>query len=157
MNSRGEAFLSTRVHSQPHRTTGVPPVEMLPLEARVRFDAAYVEPRRVHPVLPLVEGRGLLLGLAGRFGPAGRVPFAARRRPAGDPPCPTVAASGSPPRRWARSGTGSIAEPPRQRLSAAISRCGGTVAALEPGVTKAGDYAVEAVDLSRYELDGGGR
>jgi hypothetical protein len=64
VNARGEAFLSTRVHSRPHRTTGVAPIERLPLEGpmmavlpRVRFVAAYVEARRVHPVLALLEWR----------------------------------------------------------------------------------------------------
>jgi hypothetical protein len=66
INTRAEVFLATRVHNRPHSTTGVAPAERLGLEVpmmavlpRVRFDASYVEGRRVHPVLPLVEWRGV--------------------------------------------------------------------------------------------------
>ena len=82
INARAEAFLETRVHNRPHSTTGVAPGERLPVEApmmavlpRVRFDTAYVEVRRVHPVLPLVEWRGVSYSVppdAAR--PARRVP-----------------------------------------------------------------------------------
>ncbi len=66
LNQFGEAFLAGRVHGVPHSTTGVPPSERLETERRFlaslprrRFDTAYVEARRVHPRLPLVEWEGV--------------------------------------------------------------------------------------------------
>ncbi|MGC9963735.1 MAG: IS21 family transposase [Acidimicrobiales bacterium] len=66
LNVRGECFLTERVHARAHSTTGVAPAERLEIERRFlsalprrRFDTAYVEPRRVHPRLPLVEWEGV--------------------------------------------------------------------------------------------------
>lgn len=66
LNSRGERFLVERVHGRPHATTGVAPAERLEAERRFlgalprrRFDTAYVETRRVHPRLALVEWDGV--------------------------------------------------------------------------------------------------
>lgn len=66
LNARGQRFLAQRVHSRPHATTGVAPGERLEVERRFlsalprrRFDTAYVEPRRVHPRLALIEWDGV--------------------------------------------------------------------------------------------------
>ncbi len=55
-----------RVHPRPHSTTGAPPPSAWPQRTRFlralprrRFDTAYVEDRRVHPRLPLVEWQGV--------------------------------------------------------------------------------------------------
>ncbi len=66
LNALGEQFLVARVHAVPHSSTGVAPAERLETERRFlaalprrRYDTAYVEPRRVHPRLPLVEWDGV--------------------------------------------------------------------------------------------------
>jgi transposase len=62
LNQRAGLWLAERVHARAHSTTGVAPAERLEVERRFlgplprrRFDTAYVETRRVHPRLPLVE------------------------------------------------------------------------------------------------------
>ena len=66
LNTRGQDFLDRRVHPRAHSTTGVAPAERLRIERdflgplpRRRFDTAYVEDRRVHPRLALVEWEGV--------------------------------------------------------------------------------------------------
>lgn len=66
LNQRAEQWLAERVHGRAHRTTGVPPAERLAVERhllqplpRRRFDTAYVEARRVHVAVPMVEWRGV--------------------------------------------------------------------------------------------------
>jgi transposase len=66
LNRRGEGYLVSRVHRRKHSTTGVAPQDRLETELsflgplpRGRFDTAYVEDRRVHPRLPLVEWEGV--------------------------------------------------------------------------------------------------
>jgi hypothetical protein len=62
LTARAGAFLSTRVHNRLHSTTGEAPQRRFEVEQRFlsalparRFDTAYIEDRRVHPRLPLVE------------------------------------------------------------------------------------------------------
>ena len=62
LNSRSGLWLPARYHARPHSTTGEAPAARLEVERRFlaplprrRFDTAYVESRRVHPRLPLVE------------------------------------------------------------------------------------------------------
>jgi transposase len=62
LNQRAGLWLPERVHARAHSTTGVAPAERLEIERRFlgplprrRFDTAYVETRRVHPRLPLIE------------------------------------------------------------------------------------------------------
>jgi transposase len=62
LNQRAGLWLAERVHARPHSTTGVAPAERLEVERRFlgplprrRFDTAYVDSRRVHPRLPLIE------------------------------------------------------------------------------------------------------
>jgi transposase len=66
LNVRGAQWLAERVHGRVHRSTGVTPAERLAVEQsllgalpRRRFDTAYVEPRRVHVALPVVEWRAV--------------------------------------------------------------------------------------------------
>ena len=66
LNQRAGRWLATRVWSVTHRATGVPPIERFALEQprlsplpRKRFDTAYVEARRVHRALPLIEWHGV--------------------------------------------------------------------------------------------------
>ncbi len=166
VNSRGESFLATRVHNRPHRTTGVPPIERLPLEGpmmavlpRVRFDAAYVEPRRVHPVLPLVEWRGVSYSVP----PDALGQLVECRSPLGEDVLEIrLAGRRVALHRVGLPGTGTIWDPVHRRAAEAealgrhlpVRR---RVRVLERSVTKATDYAVAAVDLSRYDLDGGYR
>jgi transposase len=65
LNGRARVWLDSRVHERPHRTTGVAPIDRLASEhgflgslPRRRFDTDYVEVRRVHRVLPLIEWGG---------------------------------------------------------------------------------------------------
>jgi hypothetical protein len=65
LNQRAQRWLAERVWPVTHRTTGVAPAERLVIEQpllgplpRSRFDTAYVESRRVHRALPLIEWRG---------------------------------------------------------------------------------------------------
>jgi transposase len=66
LNQRAGLWLAERVHARPHSTTGVAPAERLEVERRFlsllprrRFDTAYVDSRRIHPRLPLVEWDGV--------------------------------------------------------------------------------------------------
>jgi transposase len=66
LNERAHAWLAERVHTRPHRSTGVAPAERLETERRMllalppkRFDTAYVESRRVHVAVPMIEWRGV--------------------------------------------------------------------------------------------------
>jgi transposase len=66
LNRRGEAWLARRMNGRPHRVTDAVPDERLRAERtllaplpRVRFDTAYVEVRRVHRALPLIEWDGV--------------------------------------------------------------------------------------------------
>jgi transposase len=66
LNVRAHQWLARRVWPVVHRTSGVPPIERFAIEEpflkplpRRRFDSAYVEARRVHVALPLIEWRGV--------------------------------------------------------------------------------------------------
>jgi transposase len=66
LNERARMWLEERVHTRVHRTTRVAPAERLKAERRLlgplprrRYDTAYVEPRRVHVAVPMVEWRGV--------------------------------------------------------------------------------------------------
>lgn len=66
LNGRAARWVATRVHGRVHRSTAVAPAERLETEqrflarlARTRFDTAYVQPRRVHIAIPLIEWRGV--------------------------------------------------------------------------------------------------
>jgi transposase len=66
LNGRAQRWIDSRVHERPHRTTDARPIDRLATEhgflqrlPRRRFDTDYVEVRRVHRVLPLIEWRGV--------------------------------------------------------------------------------------------------
>lgn len=66
LNLRAARWLDERVHGRIHRSTGEPPAARLAVERallgrlpRRRYDTAYVEPRRVHVAVPVVEWRGV--------------------------------------------------------------------------------------------------
>jgi len=66
LNARSGLWLPERYYARAHSTTGEPPAERLEVERRFlaslprrRFDTAYVESRRVHPRLALVEWDGV--------------------------------------------------------------------------------------------------
>ena len=104
LNARGQRFLAERVHSRPHATTGVAPGERLEVERRFlsalprrRFDTAYIEPRRVHPRLALIEWDGVAYSVPPELvGGGADLPGRSRQRrvahPVGSqarrPPCP---------------------------------------------------------------------
>ena len=169
LNVRAQAFLDSRVHCRPHSTTGVAPEQRRPLEVpmmavlpRVRFDNAYVEVRRVHPVLPLVEWQGCsysvppeALGqLVECRAPLGEgrleVRLAGRQIALHQLALPGVDQIWDPEHRAAaeRAALGRHQRPARPHLRVVTNT---TTAA------PAGDYAVDAVDLSRYDLDGAGQ
>jgi transposase len=65
LNRRAEAWLATRVHAVPSRSTGERPDARLTVERpflnplpRARFDTDYVETRRVHNIVPFVSVDG---------------------------------------------------------------------------------------------------
>jgi transposase len=66
LNDRAERWLDERVHARQHRTTGVAPAERLAVEQallgglpRRRYETAYIEARRVHVAVPMIEWRGV--------------------------------------------------------------------------------------------------
>ena len=132
---------------------------MMAVLPRVRFDAAYVEPRRVHPVLPLVEWRGVSYSVP----PDALGQLVECRSPLGEDVLEIrLAGRRVALHRVGLPGTGTIWDPVHRRAAEAealgrhlpVRR---RVRVLERSVTKATDYAVAAVDLSRYDLDGGYR
>jgi hypothetical protein len=66
LNRRAQAWLDSRIHAVPSRTTGVPPAQRAEVERefraplpRVRFDTDYVETRRVHNFVPFIALDGV--------------------------------------------------------------------------------------------------
>jgi transposase len=164
INARAEVFLETRVHNRPHSTTGVPPAERLPLEApmmavlpRVRFDAAYVEVRRVHPVLPLVEWQGVSYSVP----PDALGQLVECRAPLGEGLLEIrLAAKRVALHQVALAGSEPIWEPEHRRAAELIAL--GRHVPARRHLRVAGDatvpttaYAVDAIDLTRYDIDGG--
>lgn len=164
INTRAESFLANRVHNRPHATTRVAPVERLPLEApmmavlpRLRFDSAYVEVRRVHPVLPLVEWKGVSYSVP----PDALGQLVECRAPLGAGILEIrLAGKRLVIHRIAMSGSGPIWDVEHRLLAerAALSRHEPTHRHLRVVVgdetVKSSDYSVEPVNLARYDLDG---
>jgi transposase len=163
INARAEVFLATRVHNRPHSTTGVAPAERLPLEApmmavlpRVRFDAAYVEVRRVHPVLPLVEWRGVSYSVP----PDALGQLVECRSPLGEGILEIrLAGKRVALHRVVLPGAGPIWEPEHQMAAEQIALGRHFpprrhLHVVGDGTHQTSAYAVDAVDLSRYDLDG---
>jgi transposase len=165
INTRAEIFLEQRVHNRVHSTTGVAPAERLGLEApmmavlpRVRFDNAYVEVRRVHPVVPLVEWKGVSYSVP----PEALGAIVECRAALGENLLEVrLAGKRIAIHLLAMSGAGQIWDPEHRAAAErqALSRhetprrhlqVVNTAAPIAEG------YRVEAVDLSRYDLDGAG-
>lgn len=167
LNARVGPWLAERVHARPNRTTGARPDERLVKERellgalpRRRFDTAYVEVRRAHVAVPQIEWRGvrwsvppscagqrvevrhevdaesLEIRWAGQFVRRHRLPEPGVREvwDGDDWAAAQAAALGERGPRLSVVGDG----PAPQRL---------------PRLDLGGDYDVEAVDLSRYDLD----
>jgi len=164
INARAEVFLDTRVHTRAHSTTGVAPAVRLPLEApmmavlpRIRFDAAYVEVRRVHPVLPLVEWRGVSYSVP----PDALGQLVECRAPLGEGVLEIrLAGRRIAIHHVALLGAGPIWEPEHRRAAEQVA-----LGRHEPArrhlrvvsdAVAPSEYAVEKIDLSRYDLDGAG-
>jgi transposase len=167
LNARVGPWLAGRVHSRPNRTTGVAPDERLDKERRLlaelprrRFDTAYVEVRRVHVAVPQIEWRGVRFSV-----PPGCVGQRVEVRHEIDADHLEIRWAGQLVRAhrlpepgvvevwhgddWAAAQASALGERPRLAV----------VGELRPEpqrqcrIELAGDYDVDAVDLSRYDLD----
>lgn len=164
INAKAEIFLETRVHSRVHSTTGVKPSERLSLEApmlaplpRVRFDTSYTEVRRVHPVLPLVEWRGISYSVP----PEALGQVVECKAPLGQ----SVLDIRSAGRLIARhvvdaNSTGPTWDDAHRQEAERLAlgrhvRVRRHLHVVGAETRIADQYAVEAVDLSLYDLDGG--
>lgn len=164
LNVRAQLFLDSRVHGRPHSTTGVAPIERLPLEAprmavlpRVRFDNAYVDVRRVHPVLPLVEWHGSSYSVP----PEALGQLVECRAPLGETHLEIrLAGRQIALHQQALPGEDQIWDPDHRAAAEAAA-----LGRHRPGRshlrvvtdTPRSDYSVDAIDLSRYDLDGAGQ
>ena len=161
------------MHGRPHRTTGAAPGESLIAERRFlqplprrRFDTAYVQARRVHVAVPMIEWRGARYSVPVRcLGQRVEV----RQEVDGE----------RIEIRWAgelvrshRHAVGDVREvwdgdDFAQAQAAALGRHRRHLHIVAPDQPPAptqerleledGDYDVEPLDLGRYDVDGGGR
>jgi transposase len=169
LNERAARWLEERVHARPHTTTGVAPAARLEAERRLlvglprrRFDTAYVESRRVHVAVPMIEWRGVRYSVP----PAclgqrvevrqpvdgdtlevrwGAQVVAAHRVAGADIDTVWDAA------HYAAAQTAALA--PHRRHLRLVGDTPPPPLALRLELD--GDYDVEPLDLSRYDLDGG--
>jgi transposase len=167
LNARVGPWLADRVHARPNRTTGVAPDERLVKERellaalpRRRFDTAYVEVRRVHVAVPQIEWRGVRWSV-----PPACVGQRVEVRHEVDAEALEIRWAGQlvrchrlPERGvrevwhgddWAAAQSCALGE--RPRLTVVNDETPAPTTRLELG----DGYDVEAVDLSRYDLDGG--
>jgi hypothetical protein len=131
---------------------------MMAVLPRVRFDNAYVEVRRVHPVVPLVEWKGVSYSVP----PEALGAIVECRAALGENLLEVrLAGKRIAIHLLAMSGAGQIWDPEHRAVAErqALSRhetprrhlqVVNTAAPIAEG------YRVEAVDLSRYDLDGAG-
>jgi transposase len=167
LNARVGSWLSARVHARPNRTTGVAPDERLVKEQRLlgalprrRFDTAYVEVRRVHVAVPQIEWRGVRWSV-----PPACVGQRVEVRHEVDTNTVEIRWAGQLVRRhrlaapgvrevwdgddWAAAQAAAMGQRPRLAV----------VGQPKPEMQRqcrielAGDYDVDAVDWSRYDLD----
>src|SRR5262249_50213341 len=124
-----------------------------------RFDSAYVEVRRVHPVLPLVEWQGCSYSVP----PEALGQLVECRAPLGEGRLEIrLAGTQIALDHLALPGVDQIWDPDH-RVAAERAALGRHRAARPPlrvvttAAVPAGAYAVDAVDLSRYDLDGAGQ
>jgi transposase len=167
LNAQAQAFLDSRVHRRAHSTTRVAPIERLRLEApmmavlpRVRFDNAYLEVRRVHPVLPLVEWQGVSYSVP----PEALGQLVECRAPLGEGRLEVrLAGRQMALHHLAWPGAGQIWDPEHRAAAAQAALRGHQTShrhlrVMAPTRTfPPHDYAVERVDLSRYDLDEAGQ
>jgi hypothetical protein len=169
LNARVGPWLVARVHSRPNRTTSVTPDDRLVKERQLlaalprrRFDTAYVEVRRVHVAVPQIEWRGVRWSV-----PPACVGQRVEVRHEVDTDSLEIRWAGQLVRRhrlpapgvrevwegddWAAAQASALGERPRLAV----------VGHIEPQrqrqcrIELAGDYDVDAIDLSRYDLEGG--
>jgi transposase len=169
LNARVGSWLAARVHNRPNRTTGISPdgrlgkeKELLGALPRRRFDTAYVEVRRVHVAVPQIEWRGVRWSV-----PPACVGQRVEVRHEIDTPTLEIRWAGQLVRRhrlpapgvrevwdgddWAAAQAAAMGGRPRLAV----------VGQPEPEVGRqcrielAGDYDVDAVDLSRYDPERG--
>jgi hypothetical protein len=170
LNQRAAQWLEERVHSRPHRSTGIAPAARLVTERRLlqplpphRFDTAYAEARRVHVALPIIEWRGVRYSVPVRcLGQRVEV------RQEVDADRIEIRWAGELVRRHRLAG-GDVREvwdgdDFAQAQAAALGRHRRHLHVVPPEVAPEpapqrlelgeGDYDVEELDLGRYDLDG---
>jgi transposase len=167
LNERAAVWLDERVHTRAHTTTGIAPAARLEAERRLlvplprqRFDTAYVESRRVHVAVPMIEWRGVrysvppaCLGqrvevrhdvdsdhLQVRWG----AQIVARHRLAG------VGVETVWDAAHHTAAQAAALAPHRRHLRVVADPAPPAIARLDLD----GDYDVEPLDLGRYDLDG---
>ena len=166
LNHRARVWLDARVHDRPHRTTGVPPIDRFASEhgflaalPRRRFDTDYLEVRRVHRVLPLIEWRGVRYSVhpdcLGQLVEARQAVDADRLtvRCAGNVVATHAIATGDVTEVWdpahrQLAETAALASTRRRHLHLVEAV---TVASAGRLVLPGGDFDVAAPDLARYE------
>jgi transposase len=168
LNARVLPWLAARVHNRANRTTGVAPDvrmgkehQLLGALPRRRFDTAYIDVRRVHVAVPQIEWRGARWSV-----PPACVGQRVEVRHQVDSNVVEIRWAGQLVRRhqlpqpgvtevwdgddWAAAQAAALGQRPRLAVVGDIE-----VPPQRQGrIELAGDYDVEAIDLSRYSLDG---
>lgn len=171
LNHRCGVWLDRRVHRVAHRTTRVPPAERFETEKRMlrplppsRFDTAYVDVRRVHRNVPLIEYGAVRYSV-----PPDLLGQAVEVRRQVDSKMFELRWAGTvvATHQVAPKGTVEVWDPEHRRAAekAALVRRRRHLTVVPPAVEAPneaaplaleGDYAVEPPDLARYRLDGTG-
>ena len=167
LNHRARVWLDARVHDRPHRATGVAPIDRFASEhgflaalPRRRFDTDYIEVRRVHRVLPLIEWRGVRYSVhpdcLGQLVEARQAVDADRLtvRCAGNVVATHAIATGDVTEVWdpahrQLAENAALASTRRRHLHVVDDAV--TVASAGRLVLPGGDFDVAAPDLARYE------
>ncbi len=175
LNRRAVSWVGRRVHQVAHRTTGVRPADRSEIEQRMlrplpasRFDTAYVEVRRVHRNVPLIEYGAVRYSVPpDLLGQAVEV----RREVDSDRFLIRWAGTVVATHQIAQKGTAEVWDPQHRRLAerAALVRRRRHLSVVPEPVEEpdepvqmplalGGDYGVDLPDLDRYRLDdtGGG-
>jgi transposase len=172
LNRRAVAWLDRRVHQVRHRTTRVTPAERFETEQRMlrplpasRFDTAYVDVRRVHRNVPLIEYGAVRYSVPpDLLGQAVEV----RREVDSDRFAVKWAGTVVAIHQIAEKDTTEVWDPEHRRAAekAALVRRRRHLTVVPPPAEPPGesppplplegDYAVDTPDLGRYRLDEGG-